>query len=405
MQSTLNLEMRRTTLLRSAESIVDKALRENRAMRPAEEIDYEGVTAKLDSIDRTLGRASMFGRNQGEPGALFTRIAMALAGSGGNMRGALERAGVSRDHEVTRALSASVSSQGGFAVPMGYSSDIISALRPMVAVRKLNPVTMPMANGNLTIPRISAGATASYLGENAVVPSQAQSFAALKLTAKKLPALVPISNDLVRYAKPAGNLIVMRDILAALAAVEDFNFINGNGTAYSPKGLINWALAANTIAANATVNIANTDNDLGALESALINANVSMQRPGWIFSPRTLIYLKNLRGSGGDKVYPELDYGQLRGYPYAASNNVPLNLGTGSQSVVILADFNDVIIGEAELTIDVATEGSYVDGGGATVSAFTADQTIVRIIAQHDLGMLRQESVAILTGVSWIPVA
>jgi hypothetical protein len=119
MESTLNLEMRRTSLLRSAEGIVGTALRENRAMRPAEEVDYEGITAKIDSIDRTLGRASMFGRNQGEPGAVFTRIVMALAGSGGNMRGALERAGVSRDHEVTRALSASVFTQGGAAVPMG----------------------------------------------------------------------------------------------------------------------------------------------------------------------------------------------------------------------------------------------------------------------------------------------
>jgi HK97 family phage major capsid protein len=183
------------------------------------------------------------------------------------------------------------------------------------------------------------------------------------------------------------------------------NFINGNGTAYSPKGLINWALPANTIAASATVNIANTDNDLGALESALFNGNVRMARAGWIFSPRTLLYLKNLRGTGGDKVYPELDYGQLRGYPFAVSSNVPNTLGTGTQSVVILADFADVVIGEAELVIDAATQGSYVDGGGATVSAFSADQTVIRIIAQHDLGMMHQESVAILTGVSWIPVA
>src|SRR5580704_9561704 len=215
MESTLNLEMRRTTLLRSAESIVGTALRENRAMRPGEEADYEGVTAKIDSIDRTLGRASMYGRNQGEPGAVFTRVVMALAGSGGKMRAALERAGVSRDHEVTRALSASVSSQGGFAVPMGYSADIIQALRPMVAVRKLNPVTMPMDNGNLTIPRLSTGGNASYMGENAVVPqSQTQAFAALKLTAKKLASFVPVSNDLIRYAKPAGDVIVREDILA-----------------------------------------------------------------------------------------------------------------------------------------------------------------------------------------------
>jgi HK97 family phage major capsid protein len=404
MESTLQLQQKRSAFRRSAESILDKCLREGRALRPGEEADLTGLEVKIKDIDRTFGHISGMVRH-GDPGATFLRVVQSLAATRGNMRTAIERASVKRDADLERALSASVSTQGGYAVPTENAASVIEALRPMVAVRKLGPTILPMEHGNITWPRLNTGANATYLGENQVVPqSQTQSFAALRLTAKKLAAFVPVSNDLLRYGQPAGDTIVMQDFLAAVAAAEDFAFINGNGTQYTPRGLLNWVLPSNTVTANVTVSIANTDNDLGALETALINANVRMLRPGWIFSPRTFVYLKNLRGTGGDKVYPEMDNGLLRGYPFATSSNVPVNLGSGNQSVVILADFSDVVIGEATFIIDAATQSTYVDGG-VTVSAFASDQTVVRIVDQHDLGMRHQESVAVLTGVSWIPVA
>lgn len=416
MESTLNLEMRRTTLLRSAENLTDAAIRENRAMRPGEEVDYEGIMSKVDSIDRTLGRAAIFGRNSGEPGAVFTRVVMALTGAKGDMRAALERAGVSRDHEVTRALSASISSQGGYAVPMGYSADIIQALRPLVAVRKLNPTIVPMTKGNLTWPRLSTGATASYLGENAVVQqSQTEAFAALNLVARKLAAFIPVSNDFMRYANPAGDVIVKADMLAGLASVQDAAFINGIGTAYSPKGLLSWVLPQNQIVASALTGTDNDlviANDLGALELALVNANVLMERPGFILHPQTVVYLKNLRNTvSGIRAFPEVDRGYLRGFPFAASTNVPIYTGTGNQTgaglqtSIILADFVDVVIGEAEFVIDAATQSSYKDGSGATVSAFSTDQTVIRIISQQDIGMKHRESLAVLTNAPWIATA
>ena len=166
---------------------------------------------------------------------------------------------------------------------------MIEALRPLVAVRKLNPTIVPMPNGNFTWPRINVGGSATYMGSDQVVPqSSNQSFGALRLVAKKLAAFVPISNDLIRYGLPAGDVIIREDMLAAVAAAEDFAFINGEGTEYSPMGLLGWVSSSNTIPANATVSLANTDADLGALESALTNANVRMLRPGWIFAPRTL---------------------------------------------------------------------------------------------------------------------
>ena len=73
---------------------------------------------------------------------------------------------------------------------------------------------------------------------------------------------------------------------------------------------------------------------------------------------------------------------------------------------MILADFADVVIGEASFVQIVAgTQTTYKDASNNVISAFSADHTVVRIISQHDLGMRHQESVAVLTGVSWIPSA
>jgi hypothetical protein len=95
----------------------------------------------------------------------------------------------------------------------------------------------------------------------------------------------------------------------------------------------------------------------------------------------------------------------LRGFPYAATTNVPTNIGTGSQSLILFADFADVLLAEAELVIDASTQSTYVDGNGNTISAFSQDQSVLRLISQTDLGMRNAASVAMLTGVSWIPAA
>ena len=160
---------------------------------------------------------------------------------------------------------------------------MIEALRPLVAVRKLNPTIVPMPNGNFTWPRINVGGSATYMGSDQVVPqSSNQSFGALRLVAKKWRLScrsVTTSSDTVCPC----DVIIREDMLAAVAAAEDFAFINGEGTEYSPMGLLGWVSSSNTIPANATVSLANTDADLRALESALTNANVRMLRPGLIF--------------------------------------------------------------------------------------------------------------------------
>lgn len=340
-----------------------------------------------------------------EKGFALSVMVRSLAATKGNARAAAEFAESSCGApEIAAALNTGTNSAGGFIVPPGYVPEIIELLKPMSVVRSLGARTLPMPNGKASIPKVAGGATASYSGEGADIAISEQTFGDLNLSAKKLTAMVPVSNDLIRFSSPQANDIVRDDVISAMALREDLAFIRDNGTGNLPTGLRYIATGGNVIPANATVNLQNVKNDLGKLELALLNANVKMIQPGWIFTPTVLMFLMNITDGNGNSAFPEVASGFLRGKPYKTTTQVPNNLGSGSdESEIYLTDFADAIIGEATgLILDISTEASYVDGSD-TVSAFSRDQTLVRAITEHDFGMRHDGSVAVLTGVTWAP--
>jgi HK97 family phage major capsid protein len=414
MESPTALEEKRSRLLNTAGQYVDTALREGRALRPGEDAEVTAIEMKIREIDRTLGRYISLNRDGGESGMVFARCVRACAGHRNNLEAAVQNASARRWPDVARALSASVATGGGFAVPQGYSDDVIAALRPLVSVRKLNPIIVPMGNGNLYWPRINTGATVGYISENAIIGCTQEQFGAVNLTAKKLAAIVPVSNTLIRSASPSADVIVKTDLVAALASTEDYYLLRGDGTNNTPRGLRGWVPTSNVFTAPALsgsilgeADVASVDASLSQLELALVGAGVKMIRPGWILSPRTALALKSLRTTSGARAFPEMTKdGMLKGYPFAVSTNVPTNLTAapsgGSQittaSEIYFADFGYVVIGEFPVIIDASGQGTYTDSG-STISAFSQDTTIIRVVLQSDIGMRRDEAIAVLTAV------
>jgi hypothetical protein len=50
--------------------------------------------------------------------------------------------------------------------------------------------------------------------------------------------------------------------------------------------------------------------------------------------------------------------------------------------------------------VDASSEAAYYDGSNV-VSAFSRDETVIRLITEHDLGARRGESISVLYGVKW----
>ena len=100
----------------------------------------------------------------------------------------------------------------------------------------------------------------------------------------------------------------------------------------------------------------------------------------------------------------EMSSGNLWGIPYLATTQVPINLTIGANadtSEIFLVDMNDVVIGDSEhLIIDASSEAAYEEGGSVK-AAFSRDETVIRGIAEHDLVLRRDVSVAIGKSVRW----
>jgi HK97 family phage major capsid protein len=309
-----------------------------------------------------------------------------------------------RNPEVAKALSVGTNTAGGYLVPEQISSDFIELLRPQVVIMESGARMMPMEGGNVTLNKLSAGATAAYGAENAnIVPSE-QTFAQVKLAAKKLMALVPISNDLLRRSNPAANAIVLEDMVESAAVTTDLNFLRGAAGGDNPIGIRNRAAGGQFVAINGTVNLANVDADLNKVLLRIIQNNIKIVTGGWITSPRVLMYLVGLRDGNGNLAFPTLQgtAPTLKGYPVRTTTSVPVNLGVGTnESEVYFADFRHVVIGDTmAVRVDVSDTAAYHDGTNV-VSAFSKDQTVIRLIVEHDIGLRHDKAVAGLTAVTW----
>lgn len=322
----------------------------------------------------------------------------------------------------TKALNTGDPTAGGFLVPTQFSQDVIAYLRPAAVVRSLNPMTLPMPMGTIKVPKVTQGVSASYMGELSNVSKSEERFGQITLTWKKLGVLVPISNDLIRYSSPSADQVVRDDVVRAMAQREDQGFLRDDGTSGTPRGLKYWINPTNMFNANQTVNLANVTIDLGKAIQNLMAANIPMvvaqqqgfpnvggadARCGWIFSPRVYRYLTTLQNANGFYVFrDEMLRGQLWGWPYRVSTVVQESLTSSANSVstnteVYFGAFAHAVIGEAlGVMVDASQEAAYNDGSNVQ-AAFSLDQTVIRVLSEHDFALRYDKAFSLIQGVQW----
>lgn len=338
------------------------------------------------------------------PGASMARITMAIAAGKGDLDKAVNFAhDTIGDSDVAMAIETAAGS-GGALIPQNTADEVIELLRNRTVVRKLGARSVPLPNGNMSMPRMSGGATAGYVGEGADALASESEFDDVKLSAKTMITLVPLSNQLIGRAGFQVEQLVLADIINAMAVREDKAFLRDDGTNNTPTGMKAVAAAASrTEAWSGTADLTSIDAYLDSLILKLMESNSLMVSCGWGLSPRTYMKLFGLRDGNGNKLYPEMAQGVLKGYPIEHTNTIPANLGVGTnESEIYFADFNDVVIGEdGNFTVDFSREATYKDAGGNLVSAFARNQSLIRVVAEHDIGFRHPEGLVLGTGVTW----
>lgn len=338
-------------------------------------------------------------------GTDFTRIVRSLVASKGIGAIAAQYAENTygpEGKEIAKALGAATGTAGGFLVPPQYSAEIIELLRNRTVVRAAGATVMPIPGGSVMVPKLTGTASASWVGENTNIGSTGPTFGGITLSAKTLAATIPISNQLIRYSSPQADAVVRDDVVNSLSITEDATYLRNQGIGAAPKGMRYWANSGNVIATAGTSS-ANVETDLKAAIQALEGNNVRMLKPVWIMAPRTKNHLWTLRNAAGQLIVPEIRDGFLWGYPVFVSNQVPTNLGGGTETELYFADMADCLIGEdTGITVDASDTAAYYDSSaGAVVSSYSQDQTVVRAMLRVDFALRHDRSVSVITGVTW----
>lgn len=385
------------------------------------EDDKEDKRGKVGSAARARQKD-----HESDPSLVIGAIARMMVAGGGTVLGARSASiGILGErHPVTevlhgargygggkaeRALMAGVGPSGGFLVPPDYVAELIEVLRPMTVVRASNPRMIEMPRGTMQMPRQTQAATATYSGETTAIPVSQQSVGQIVATYKKLTALTPVTNDLIRYSDPAVDALVRDDLAKVIARREDLAFILGDGTSDSPRGFYSYALPSMTIASNASYTLTTAAQELGGMLNAIESANVPMNDLVWIMHPRSKNYLLNVQNSNGFYVYREemTLTKTLLGWPFKTTTQIPINLTVSSNSdcsYIFLVSMEQALLFDSmRLELAVSREGTYTDANSNLVSVFQNDQTLIRGIAEHDFHMRHDEAIALLTGVRYAP--
>ena len=353
-----------------------------------------------------VGDSFKKGRAREDGTVKFAKFAMTVLRANNDMQKAYDLSvkNYPEDKEIQgyfKALTVSTPSEGGFAVPEALSSDIIQFLYPKLAYSQLGSRRVDMPSGNLNLPRFDAKAACSYIGETKAAAATKPVIGNVRGSSKKLSALIPISNDLIRSSNPTLDAFVRDDLVMSLMLSRDYTAFYGAGTVWTPAGISTQLTTSEKTGTEGAATTAFTADVPGSMLGMLMSKNIPGVSYGWAFNGWAWSWLYNLKTTTGAYIYrDEMNKGTLLGKPFVVSNQIyssNLAAGTAPSSSdycdIFLGDFSEFIeFVQMDMELMSSKEASYVDELGNTVSAVQNDMTILRALSLHDFGLRHKES-------------
>lgn len=153
--------------------------------------------------------------------------------------------------DIQAALAGGDNVKGGYLVPTEMEQTIVD-LREQFGVLRRNCQVVPMGSDTKDQPKRAGGVTAAWTGENSLIDDQDKNWGNVKLIAKKLTALVRVSNELNEDAIISVGDDLASEFAHAFAQAEDNAGFLGDGTAtYGGVTGIVEAMAAGAVHAAA----------------------------------------------------------------------------------------------------------------------------------------------------------
>lgn len=113
-------------------------------------------------------------------------------------------------------------------IPTNLSATILDLARAKSAIMG-KILVVPMENGNLTIGKLTKDVTGAFVAEGEIIPTSGAEFKGIKLEAKTVAVLVPVSEKILQDA-PNITEVLMNSIGQAIASAVDKAILYGTGT-------------------------------------------------------------------------------------------------------------------------------------------------------------------------------
>ena len=322
------------------------------------------------------------------------------------------------DPEYTRILSPQVesgNSAGGYLVPPEFYADVLFLLNEFGFARKYCS-TIQMRTNVLNVSTLSGKPSVAWVSENGVIPASKGTFGRLVLTANKLAALYPISNELLTDA----NIDVYNTILQIFVEVfgqeEDTQVFRGNGSPFT--GILNTSGVVTTYLGGSSTSTKThfTDITLDDLISLANSIGPAQQRGASLFiEQNTLTDLLKKKDSNNRYLWDiaHSDAPQIngvnglsgtgltfRGYPVVSlPNGVMINgYDSGAHASTPFAVFGNLRSAGAWLGTHGGMELRISqDATADNVNAFTNDLQLLRMTERIAFGVGQPGYLAVLS--------
>lgn len=330
----------------------------------------------------------------------FSNLVCALATDNWE-NAAYEREVIEKTEEKQRALSTGAIGTGAAIIPPEYlPGEAIDLLRASLVVESMGARVLDGLSGTpVTIPRLAGGAVVFWVAENAAKTPTDQTFEQVVMTPHEAAAVTQFSNRMLMLSNPKVDAMVTEDLLKVIALEVDRAALFGTGAGNQPLGVVNQPgiTVHPLLSGTPSTPIAE---DIDEIELALDSANALIGKIGWISHPRFFTTMKAMRDesggagttTGGWLFRDDIKAGNLDGYKFGKSTQVPINLGAGAnESQVFFANWDDMIVG-------------YWGGIEVTVSkqagtAFLNNQTWIRVSVLVDVAVRHPQSFVLVNGV------
>jgi HK97 family phage major capsid protein len=352
------------------------------------------------------GRVQVKGSNLPK-GTAFTRYALALARSKGNLMQAAEIAKGWHDStpEVETVLRAAVAAgtttSSAWAEPLvqydNMTSEFAELLRPATIIGRIPGLRrVPF---NIKIPRQTGGSSVGWVGQGAPKPVSALSFDQVMLGMAKTAGIVVMTDELARASNPSAEAIVRQDLIDQTAQFLDAQFVDPSVAAVenvSPASVTNGVTPVTASGTDADA----VRHDVKKLMQKFVGLNLSLASAVWVMTETQALGLALMVNPLGQPEFPGLAMngtsgGTFFGLPVILSENIPANPGSGDPATgaggrILLVKASEILLADdGQVVLDASREAS-LQMDSAPTNPPTASTVLVSLF-QMNMIALRAE--------------